>query len=362
MIVLTKEESQAITIVKVLCMFGVVYIHAAIKMYVDCPRGMTTYYDLLTRIIPCFAVPGFFMCSGFLFYKNYDGIKSYPRKAKGRFKSLVIPYLFWITLTLLVTWFIQDGLGLEKFFGAGKMKLIRDFTTLDCLRSYWDLRDGGPFLSTMWFLKDLIICVVLAPILYYALKTKYVCILTFIVIITLSIFGISVSTIAISSLLWFALGGSISIHSVNVFGWIKKQLWLFAILSIVLVSYKMTIYDENAPHSNLQSALGLIMTLTIFLTMLSLSMRITNARIGLNLITLGTPSYFIYLAHEPYMGYALQLLLKSIKHAPQLIQEIIIIAIPIVYPAIIILICLWIFKLLWRLCPRALSIVVGGKV
>lgn len=95
MIQITKEESRAITIVKVLCMFGVVYIHAAIiKMYMNCSPSMTAYYDLLTRVLPSFAVPGFFMCSGFLFYKNYDGIEAYLPKAKSRIRTLVVPYIY----------------------------------------------------------------------------------------------------------------------------------------------------------------------------------------------------------------------------------------------------------------------------
>ena len=36
MVQLTKDESRAITLTKVICMFGVIFIHAAIKKYTDC--------------------------------------------------------------------------------------------------------------------------------------------------------------------------------------------------------------------------------------------------------------------------------------------------------------------------------------
>lgn len=362
MIQLTKEESQAITIVKVLCMFGVVYIHAAIKMYTDCSASVTTYYDLLTRVLPCYAVPGFFMCSGFLLYKNYSGLSDYPRKAKSRFRSLVVPYLFWISLTLLVTWILQDILGFAKLFGAGNMKLIHDFSSVDFVRAYWDLRDGGPFLSTMWFLKDLIICVVIAPALYFLLKTRVLSIFTMACLIYLSLIGFGIATIAISSILWFSIGGLVSIQRLKVFNWIKSHFIILLVLSLLFLIYGTYIYDENAQHSCLRASIGLIKTLVIFLSFLSLSLNITNKSVGKELMLLGVPSYFIYLAHEPYMGYTLQLVLKVIKHAPTIVQQTTIIAIPIVYPIIIIFICLAVFKILKKVAPKALSIVVGGKV
>lgn len=63
MVQLTKEESRAITLAKVICMFGVIFIHAAIKKYTDCSPLVESYYDFLTRVLVNFAVPGFFMCS-----------------------------------------------------------------------------------------------------------------------------------------------------------------------------------------------------------------------------------------------------------------------------------------------------------
>lgn len=59
MVQLTKEESRAITLAKVICMFGVIFIHAAIKKYTDCSPLVESYYDFLTRVLVNFAVPGF---------------------------------------------------------------------------------------------------------------------------------------------------------------------------------------------------------------------------------------------------------------------------------------------------------------
>lgn len=362
MIQITKEESRAITIVKVLCMFGVVYIHAAIKMYMNCSPSMTAYYDLLTRVLPSFAVPGFFMCSGFLFYKNYDGIEAYLPKAKSRIRTLVVPYIYWISFTLFVTWFLQDILGFAKLFGAGEMKLIHDFSATDFARAYWNLRDGEPFLSTMWFLKDLIVCVFIAPLLYVLLKPKWCGVITMYCIVVLSIFGYSIATISISSILWFAVGGGVAIHGLKVFIWIKNHTTILFLLSTIFIVYSTSIYNEYASQSYFRSAIRLLMTIIVFCCLLSVSLKIVDKPVGAKLMSLGVPSYFIYLAHEPYMGYVLQMILKAIKHSSIAVKQTTIIAIPILYPILIILICLGVFRLLRAVMPRALSVVVGGKV
>ena len=137
---------------------------------------------------------------------------------------MFIPYLFWISLSIFVTWFIQDALGLASMFGAGNMKLIHDFDTCDFLLSYWNLRDGvSPFLSTLWFLRDLMVCVLLAPILYQVLRFGKVSALVILVFIALTILGISLVNIAMSSILYFSLGGVLLYIWNQAFRMDKKQ-------------------------------------------------------------------------------------------------------------------------------------------
>ena len=218
---LSDEYSQVINIVKVLCMFGVIYIHASAVPYVDCSPAMLYYQQFITRVLTSFAVPGFFMCSGFLYFLNFNGLESYKVKSISRLKSLVVPYLFWGAFNLLITWFIQDVLDFAHLFGAGNMKLIRDFTFVDFINSFWGVRDGAPFLSTMWFLRDLIVCMVITPQLYLLLKGKYGKVILGIILV-LCLMRLSFFHIAVSSIFWFSLGAFIAIHHINVFAKINK--------------------------------------------------------------------------------------------------------------------------------------------
>lgn len=90
-------------------------------------------------------------------------------------------------------------------------------------------------------------------------------------------------------------------------------------------------------------------------------MNSVSRSVGTKLMALGVPSYFIYLAHEPYMGYMLQMLLKMLKPYAFAYQSAIIL-IPILYPIFIIGLFYLIFKCLKKCMPKLLSVAVGGKV
>lgn len=357
---LSKELSQSITIVKVFCMFGVVYIHASVLPYmVDCSPAMTYYQRFITRVLTAFAVPGFFMCSGFLYFLKFDSLDSFLQKSKSRLRSLFIPYIFWIAMTLFVSWFLQEPLGLSHLFGAGEMKLIHDFTWHDFIDSFWGVRDGAPYLSTMWFLRDLMVCVLITPQLFLLLKGHYgayrlTCILL------LGLAGVSWSHVAISSIFYFSLGAFVSIHNINIFAWLKKHIKMLMLTGLCLATVYSLVYTEDRNAQPLYyTILQTLTSIVFFANMLLLAMRLSETKKGCQLATLGIPSYFIYLAHEPYMGYGLQILLKVLP--PHWSQTLIFI-IPIIYPIVVIMFCLLAFKLLKRIAPKVMSFAVGGKI
>ena len=362
MVQLTKQESRTITMTKVICMFGVIWIHAAINKYVDCSAPVGFYYNFLTRAMVMFAVPGFFMCSGFLFFLNYKGVDSYKKKMASRIKGLLVPYIIWISLTMAVTWFLQDGMGLAKLFGAGNMKQMHDFTSMEIIQSYWNVRDGAPFLSTMWFLRDLMVCVLLAPILYQVLRLDKVSVLVILVFIALTILGFSLLNIAMSSILYFIMGGYLSIQGIKPFAWIKsKQLYLYGTAFILIICYSSVYTEETLSQGYMYRLLSIAYNVSMVVSVIAICLHLEHKTIGVKLMTLGIPSYFIYLAHEPYMGYMLQIMLKVLKPF-EIVYQIVVILIPILYPIFIIGLFYLIFKCFKQYVPKLLSVAVGGKV
>lgn len=125
------------------------------------------YYisEYISEVVARIAVPGFFIISGYLFfYKVEFNRRTYIEKIKRRFKSLFIPYLFWCIL-FAVYYFVLP-LVIPALFQEK-----HEITLSNFIRVLWCTNDGHA-MSQLWFIRDLMICVLTAPIYYCLLKGK----------------------------------------------------------------------------------------------------------------------------------------------------------------------------------------------
>ena len=76
--------------------------------------------------IACLAVPGFFMCSGYLFYRNLTW-GNIPEKLKRRVYSLVIPFLIWNVLYYLLHLTARQLPYLGKLFDTAVPFSLQEF-------------------------------------------------------------------------------------------------------------------------------------------------------------------------------------------------------------------------------------------
>lgn len=110
-----------------------------------------------------FAVPGFFMISAYLFYRNFSWDKL-ERKLKSRFRSLVIPFLLWNGLYYLGYALASRVPGLTEIVGKGVIPLDPG-TAIQAVVLY-------RYNAVFWYLYQLIWLVALTPVLYSLLKRK----------------------------------------------------------------------------------------------------------------------------------------------------------------------------------------------
>ena len=134
------------------------------------------FSDSITR----FAVPMFFMLSGLSFFKNYDN-KKYLTKIKARIFTLVIPYLLWNTIWML--WEIFTSYSFLAKFSSGEPYPL---TLTSILKGIFFYNCNIPF----WFIFDLIIFSLAAPVVFLIIKNKYVGMISVIFLSIVSLFGI----------------------------------------------------------------------------------------------------------------------------------------------------------------------------
>ena len=104
--------SLAIDRLKFPLICGVVFIHNQLKGDISISGQSLSIPDaswyeavinLFSYVIPCIAVPIFFIVSGYLFFKEGTfNEKLYLTKIKKRFWSLLIPYVLWNTLGIVI--------------------------------------------------------------------------------------------------------------------------------------------------------------------------------------------------------------------------------------------------------------------
>lgn len=112
-------------------------------------------------IIGQMAVPGFFLFSAYLFYRNFHW-KKLLSKWKSRVYSVLFPYFLWNGLYYL-GYLVGSRLPLISR-AMGKGKIAFSFPALlDALLNY-------RYLHTFWYMHQLLLLLLLAPLLYLLLK------------------------------------------------------------------------------------------------------------------------------------------------------------------------------------------------
>lgn len=195
------------------------------------------------------AVPLFMMISGYLFYLTFDGSwKSYGNKLKRRVFSLVIPYLFWSTVTFFAFFCAQRFLGLGEFF------VTRNGTDIDI----WYLFDNivlNSYDSPLWFCRYLIVFAVLSIIVYWLLKKCPVimfALFLYLWIFNGNFFAFSLPNLRYDSIFFYFFGALIAIHHdffIKLHQWINKPIIIIStILFIIGLSVRTFLFCYQDPN------------------------------------------------------------------------------------------------------------------
>lgn len=156
-------------------------------------------------------VPAFFFISGYLFFASQ---RCYGEKLKARASSLLLPYILWnglilsIYFTLLLIGHPQDIAG----------KSIANYQFADYLRAFidrgqWDNGNGQPMLCPFWYVRNLIVLSIAAPLIQYLVRdTKGIFMLMVLLVWWISI---PYNGMIAQSMLFFSLGAYFSVNYIS---------------------------------------------------------------------------------------------------------------------------------------------------
>jgi peptidoglycan/LPS O-acetylase OafA/YrhL len=296
------------------------------------------------------AVPIFFLMSGYLFFLNFEpSIRSFLNKIKTRFRTLLVPFLFWNFLTLLVMAAAQY-LPVTQRFLSGKHIPIASFGPFQLFNAIFGLTDS-PISFQFWFIRDLMVLVLISPLIYLANRIVSIPMLS-IAVIGWLVGKWPVYIPSSDAFLFFTLGGYLAISQRSIFCMDRLgRTLLFPYLISVIITAAM----PSKAFTPILHQVGILMGIVVLLY--ATSKVSAKGKVSALLLKLGPASFFLFAIHEP-----LQTVLKKASYhilAPT--SSAMILFLYFTIPLVIILIALALYRCLSVALPRLTSSLTGGR-
>lgn len=354
-----EESSLRLKLLRFPPIIGVVYIHAyftsitsnAGTLGTNDTNALTDFFRILiSQGVARIAVPLFFLISGYLFFANFRWSRqTFTRKVATRMKTLMIPFLFWNLMVLGFYAAVQAVPTLRPYF-TGSTALISGLSFFDYFNVILGIK-GYPVAYHFWFIRDLMVMVLLAPVI--AVILRYAALPFLLLLYATWVSGTWPIYIPDNAgLLFFSAGALCGIKGQSIFAFDRYgALACIALIPIFLVD---TIWNTAWFNIYLHRT-GLIVG--VFASLYATRWILPHERLKQLLLRLGEASFFVYAAHEPLLIVCRMLAFKFIPLNTPYTMLLLYLGIPIVVMTMLLL-C---HKVLLALCPRALSLVTGGR-
>lgn len=363
---MTNEELQSKTIafLRFPLIVGVVLIHSHIKEVivdgVDLMVGAefpvyTVVSNLLSDVFARIAVPLFFFISGFLFfYRSKFTMSVYQDKLRKRARTILFPYIFW---NLLVIVFFFLGQTLIPFLFSGDNRLVVDYTWRDWVDAFW-AKDtsggeiGAPIAYQLWFIRDLMVVMVLSPIVYGLVRylRQYAVIL--LGMLWIMDWWFRLPGLSLTAFFFFSAGAFFSVHQRNFVVNMRPLLWPSAVLYFIVAICNL--YFINESWCRYIHCIGIIVGCIFLISCIATCLDRGYWRVS---AFLAGSSFFVYAYH----GIPLALLVKAVIRFFSPGTEWAIISLYLGSALLIICVGVVLYGLLRKYVPSFLSLITGGR-
>ncbi|MFK8004942.1 MAG: acyltransferase family protein [Saprospiraceae bacterium] len=316
-------------------------------------KGYSTFIqEFISQGITRIAVPIFFTISGYLFFLGLKGSSSeFEKKMKKRVKTLLFPYLLWSILGILLYLVLQSLPVIQNYFTR---KLISEYSVKELLNTIF----LNPIPYQFWFIRDLIILTILSPILFWLLRFSKVGLLLF--LLGLWFYNFDLIIIANEALLFFVIGGYLSLHQQN---WVlqhsssKNALILFVSWITIVLIKTIILHLETSTllAINIIHKIGVLIGVLAVWGMYDFMVKKINSKES-KYSFLFSLTFFIYAFHEPVLT-----ILKKGFYSILGQGEMISIIIYFTAPTIAILSSILVGYFLKKITPQFYSLLTGGR-
>lgn len=316
----------------------------------------------LSKIISSIAVPIFFIFSGYLFFKNISSFttEEYLKKLHKRIKTLLIPYIFWNIVVILIYLVAQT---IMPNMISGDNKLIADYTITDWIKAFWNYHNEMPICYQFWFIRDLMVVVLLSPIIYFAIKKIRFFFVLIMGIIWLLNINTGITGVSITAIFFFSIGALFTITQYDIISFLKKIKILGYTISLMLIIVEMCLYNYRASIDSFFSDIQSIMlykvcTLSLIVSCLNITISLLQRGILKTNEFLYDSNFFIYAYHTMPLVLFLKLIIRFLNPT----SDIHITLVYFIVPIMTILFGLMVFAVIRRIFPRFTKFITGCRI
>lgn len=337
--------SKTITNIRFPLMLGVVLIHNVLIEPTEAAReGMRLVafiIELLSHKIVAPCVPLFFFISGYLFFLKFGdkfGVVDYGAQLKKRVRTLLIPYIFWNLVVLGYFAFLHK---IVPSLINPEFNNVYQFSTMEWICSFWDFPGGKPICYQFWFLRDLMLAVIISPIIFLAMKYGRWYLM---VLLAALYIGKSILFPYQMMLTFFSLGAGFAIHRYDFIAVASK--W---VIPSAIVFVALTIISSLNSEMRVSNGLIVIAGSVVFVWIAS-KLKPINEK-------LAECGFFIYAFH----GFPMLIMSRLIVSMLHPNSTIVWLGCYIGCFAVIVLFSVVLYFCLEKILPKFTSIITGGR-
>ncbi len=381
---ISAKESKILDLLKFTLVFLIIFVHmnpTTVSLEnADFPlfshHGVSNALAIgISYALAQVAVLVYFLISGYLFGIGIEdwSWNVYFKKLKSRSRSLLLPYILWnlISISSFVALLLFNVIKNEA-----PLSEVTDYLKGIGLSGFWDycvwgthkinwlglsIPNTGPFVMSLWFVRDLIVAVLCVPVLYFFLKKTRIWGLLILSFCFFSKIWPQIHGFSIDAIFFFGLGLFISINSkslVEEADKIKIPSLIITVISFFFLLYYGGVKTQEGRFIFPIFALG-----CIWLYIKTAELSVSNKTFEIPALFVKS-SFFVYLLHAcplakigSFISLINTIILNFVNHisAPWLVYYFI-------SPFLIAGFCILVYFLLLKISPNICRVLSGDRI
>lgn len=283
----------------------------------------------------------------------------WKRKMHRRVKTLLIPYLIWVTLYIVYVYFHQCRL--SSVAGKGWIQPTQWFSDNGGFRMWWDsivtenshplgykTVSAHPFHRVLWFVRDLMVINLLSPAIHWALRKGGRWSLMALLVLNILQIWPPLHSVGVTCVFYYCTGAYLAIQGKRLYDLLSKRkvlIWLFTgtLLVPMVVFRQSEFYAYAKPIWCIFGAISFVNLVALF----------TAKRLETKIVFLSESTFFIYVTHSVILSNIRQALLEL---PPIHLGEV---TVFLLTGVITICVCLLLYWLMRRYLPQTCTLICG---